>query len=174
MITEEDYYEINISTQMYSKALDRAKNFESNNAMSICSSKGPKIAGFVAEEIIINNFGGKLIDDKKLSYDIDCHIGTIDVKTKRCRSRPLITYDCSVTEYQAKKQKSDYLLFCRCDYDFTKLWVLGIIETKEFLDKSTLIKKGDVDGRFVARTNMFNLKIKDLYNFMELYYSESN
>ena len=166
MITESEIFEINITEGVLSNAKKRAKSFKSNS-QTIERKLDTKIAGFVAEEIFVDNFGGELVADSNFFHDVETDIGGIDIKTKRCKSKPLINYDCSVTSYQLQKAQCDFFLFCRCNYDFTKLWICGIISTKKFREKSEFIPKGTRDGGFVCNTDMFNMKIQDLDNFME-------
>lgn len=171
MITDKDILEIKVNPSLLIIAKERADAFKMNKYTQ-SNNIDSRVAGFLAEETFYANFGGEKVADTDYKCDIIHHkLKCIDLKTKRCKSRPLIDYECSVSAYQVKKINSDYLMFCRCDYEFKFLWFLGLIRTDEFVEKATLMKAGERDGRFVCRTDMYQLPISNLYNFSQLMYS---
>lgn len=171
MITDKDILEIKVNPSLLIIAKERADAFKMNKYTQ-SNNIDSRVAGFLAEETFYANFAGEKVGDTNYKCDIiHSKLGCIDLKTKRCKSRPLIDYECSVSAYQVKKINSDYLMFCRCDYEFKFLWFLGLIRTDEFVEKATLMKAGERDGRFVCRTDMYQLPISNLYNFSQLMYS---
>jgi hypothetical protein len=171
MITDKDILEIKINPTLLAIARERASAFKMNKYTQ-SNNIDSRVAGFLAEETFYANFAGEKVADTNYKCDIiHSKLGCIDLKTKRCKSRPLIDYECSVSSYQLKKIDSDYLMFCRCDYEFNYLWFLGLIKSDEFVSKSKLMRAGDRDGAFICRTDMYQLPISQLYNFSELLYS---
>lgn len=170
MIKNEDILEIKVSTNLLDIAKERASKFKMNR-YTHSNNIDSRIAGFLAEEVFYHNFGGDKVADSDYTCDIvNSKLGCIDLKTKRCKSKPLITYDCSVSAYQVKKIKSDYLMFCRCSYTFDYIWFLGLIKSGEFVKKSKLMKAGERDGSFVCRSDMYQIPIAQLSNFSDLLY----
>lgn len=168
MITDDNILEVKVSKRLLNIAKDRADKFKMNRYTQ-SNNIDSRIAGFLAEEIFFDNFGGEKVADTNYDCDIiNSNLGCIDLKTKRCKSRPLLTYDCTVSAYQVKKIKSDYLMFCRCNYEFTSLWMLGIIKSSEFVKKARLMKTGERDGRFVVKSDIYQLPIKQLNPFTDL------
>ena len=65
----------------------------------------------------------------------------IDVKTKRCNTKPLPNYDCSVALH-GTKQDCDAYVFVRILTDLTKAWILGGISKHNFYKKPLCTEKG--------------------------------
>lgn len=155
--------EIKTSKKNLDVAKERANNFAGNK---FTITQDGKLAGFLCEQIFVDNFGGELVNS--YNYDILLNGLKIDIKTKRCSSEPLGEYTCSVSAYQKDKQDCDYYVFFRALNDLSKVWVLGAISKEEFFKKATFVPKGTRDGRFVASADMYSMKISDLDSHINL------
>lgn len=127
-------------------------------ANSITNGAG-NLAGFIGEIIVADELNAK--QDNTYDYDLLLKDKTrIDVKTKRCNSAPLDTYDCSIAAH-GTKQKCDAYVFVRVLNDFSKAWILGKLGKEEYFDKATFFKKGmvDPDNGFRFRADCYNVKI---------------
>ena len=128
---------------------------------SITSGDG-NIAGFLGELIALDILGAS----RKNTYDYDLVLSTgktVDVKTKRTKYKPLLSYDCSVAGFNTK-QKCDYYCFVRIKDDFTVGWYLGLIPKDEYFNKAVFLKKGDFDSsnKYTVKADCYNLKIEQL------------
>jgi len=96
-------------------------------------------------------------------YDLIENNKNIDVKTKRCSSKPLDNYDCSVAE-TSLHQGCDEYIFVRILNDLSKAWILGRMGRDAFFKKAKHMKKGQVDksNNFKVHVNCYNLQIKEL------------
>ena len=138
------------------KAIDQGRL-----ANSIKNGEG-NLAGFIGEIVVADELNAK--QDNTYDYDLLLKDKTrIDVKTKRCNSAPLDTYDCSIAAH-GTKQKCDAYVFVRVLNDFSKAWILGKLGKEEYFDKATFFKKGmvDPDNGFRFRADCYNVKIADL------------
>ncbi len=130
-------------------------------ANSITNGAG-NLAGFIGEIVVADELNAK--QDNTYDYDLLLKDKTrIDVKTKRCNSAPLDTYDCSIAAH-GTKQKCDAYVFVRVLNDFSKAWILGKLGKKEYFDRATFFKKGmvDPDNGFRFRADCYNVKINML------------
>lgn len=129
------------------------------------------IAGFLGEFIAAQNIGAEVNN----TYEYDLLVGEriIDVKTKRCTSKPRDFYECSIAAYNTK-QKCDVYVFTRLLWHkatpkvWERGWLLGWIPKEEYFRKATHLLKGHVDksNGFTVKADCFNLKISCL-NDME-------
>jgi len=96
-------------------------------------------------------------------YDLIENNKNIDVKTKRCSSKPRDNYDCSVAE-TSLHQGCDEYIFVRILNDLSKAWILGRMGRDAFFKKAKHMKKGQVDksNNFTVHANCYNLQIKEL------------
>lgn len=155
-----------ITQKNLSNARKRAKKIKNSNKKIVA---GGELVGILGEELFLDNYGGELIDC--MDYDIKHpKIGNIDVKTKRCSSPPKDDYTCTVAAYQINKQQCEFYAFYRIHNNLNDGWFLGIISKEEFLQKATLLKKGNKDGdtSFVAKADCYNIKISDLRQMSEV------
>ena len=129
------------------------------------------IAGFLGEFIAAQEIGAEISN----TYEYDLLVGptTIDVKTKRCTSKPRDFYECSIAAYNTK-QKCDVYVFTRLLWlkampkAWERGWLLGWLPKKEYFEKATFLKKGQVDpsNNYTVKADCYNLKISCL-NDME-------
>jgi hypothetical protein len=78
---------------------------------------------------------------------------TLEFKTKERTVAPLVSYDCTAPEYNKAHQKPDQYLFISLLSSgksdkinrFTKAYILGTVNSKDFNNKATFWKKGQVD-----------------------------
>ena len=96
-------------------------------------------------------------------YDLIENNKKIDVKTKRCSSKPRDNYDCSVAETSLHQGPDEYI-FVRILNDLSKAWILGRMGRDAFFKKAKHMKKGQVDksNNFTVHANCYNLQIKEL------------
>jgi flavodoxin len=119
------------------------------------------VVGAIGEIIVADSIEAKQINT--YDYDLVKDGVRIDVKTKRCNTRPLPNYDCSVALH-GTKQDCDAYVFVRILTDLSKAWILGGISKQSFYKKATLYRKGDVDSDngFMFKADCYNLKIDKL------------
>ena len=119
------------------------------------------VVGAIGEIIVADSIEAKQINT--YDYDLVKDGVRIDVKTKRCNTRPLPNYDCSVALH-GTKQDCDAYVFVRILTDLSKAWILGGISKQSFYKEATLYRKGDVDSDngFMFKADCYNLKIDKL------------
>jgi hypothetical protein len=119
------------------------------------------VVGAIGEIIVADSIEAKQINT--YDYDLVKDGVRIDVKTKRCNTKPLPNYDCSVALH-GTKQDCDAYVFVRILTDLSKAWILGGISKQSFYKKATLYRKGDVDSDngFMFKADCYNLKIDKL------------
>ena len=119
------------------------------------------VVGAIGEIIVADAIDAREVN----TYDYDLMKGDerIDVKTKRCNTRPLLHYDCSVASHGIK-QDCDSYIFVRIRTDLSKAWILGKILKSEFYTKATKHRRGDVDpaNGYEFRADCYNLPIEEL------------
>jgi len=136
-----------------------------NNSIS---AGGGNIYGFLGE-ILVSNYL-ELPLGNTYDYDMKTAAGkTLDVKSKRCTSKPKPTYECSVAAFNTK-QRCDYYVFTRVLSSLTKGWLLGYKPKEEYFSKATLLKKGTLDpsNNFTVRADCHNLEIGSLDSMEDL------
>ena len=119
------------------------------------------VVGAIGEVVVRD-----LLDAEEVNtydYDLIKNGVRIDVKTKRCNTKPRDNYDCSVAAHGAK-QDCDKYVFVRILCDMSRVWILGEITKGRFYSEATPHKKGDVDlsNGFVFKADCFNLPISKL------------
>jgi len=152
--------ELEVSEAVLSKAQARASKI-GENSKKICSDG--ELAGMVAEELFLDTYGGELVDS--YNYDVaHAKIGCIDIKAKRCSSRPLDSYSCTVAAYQVKKKECSHYAFYRITNDLSTAYCLGIIPVVAFMEKAQFLKKDEIEEgtHFKVKCDCFNIKISDL------------
>jgi len=134
---------------------------------SISEGKG-NVLGFIGEQAVLSVLKeGKL--NNTYDYDIITPNGTIDVKTKRCRSVPQPHYVASVAAYNTR-QRCTYYVFVRMFSDYSRCWVCGWIEKEKFFDRAKFLKQGEEDGDngYIVKDDCYNLayeKMNDIEFF---------
>ena len=109
----------------------------------------------------------KLVSETSRTHDIEFKGLTIDVKSKKCKSKPLPEYTASVV-HKKNKLKSDVLLFTRVHENLMLVWVLGWLPTDEFYKNATPIEAGTREGQFVHRVAGYHIAISELRPFETL------
>ena len=122
------------------------------------------LAGFIGERVVADYLGVK--KDNTYEYDlINKRDKTYDVKTKRCKSKPLPEYTVSVCALNTK-QKCDVYVFVRVNNELDTAWILGYMPKEEFYEKAKFCKKGDLDPdsncNWRFKEDCYNMYIKDL------------
>ena len=124
-------------------------------------------AGALGEIIVRDYFG--YIHTPNPHYDLYTPEGvTIDVKTKRCTSRPFPYYECSIAAH-GTKQRCDEYIFVRVLNSLQKAWIVGRMQKDKYFAKAVKHKKGDRDERnnFVFKADCYNLAIEDLWQIQK-------
>jgi hypothetical protein len=152
--------EIKLTKEIVKQCKDKANDIGKLNN-SITKGQG-NLAGIVGEYIV-----HKYLKDSEwkntYSYDLIHENKKIDVKTKRCNSKPLPTYDCSVAETSLHQLPDEYI-FVRVLNNFSMAWILGRISHKTYFSKAKKLLKGQLDpaNNFTVRANCYNLRINEL------------
>ena len=125
------------------------------------------VVGAIGEIIVADSIEAKQMNT--YDYDLVKDGMRIDVKTKRCNSKPKPFYDCSVALH-GTKQDCDAYVFVRILTDLTKAWILGGISKQSFYKEATLYRKGDIDynNGYTFKADCYNLPIEDLYEISSL------
>jgi hypothetical protein len=125
------------------------------------------VIGFLGEIMVSNKLKAKI--ENTYDYDIIKKGIKIDVKSKRCTSKPKPHYECSVAAYNTK-QKCDFYVFVRILDTLDLGWICGIIDKTGFFKKSKLYKKGFCDERngLIFKEDTYNLEIQYLIDLSKL------
>lgn len=164
---ENDFIEIPIDKYIIQEAEEKAKLIKNKLKNSITNEDG-LLAGCIGE--IISNF--VLLGDSHNTFDFDLVKSgyRYEVKTKRCKSEPKPSYECSIST-NSMFQQCDRYIFTRIlsvNDRYIKGWVLGWINKDKYFEKAKKFKAGDIDpvNNFVMKHDCYNLKIDDLYRFI--------
>ena len=152
--------EINVTGGQLIRARQKAVEM-GRFANSITNGAG-NLAGFIGEIVVADELNAT--HSNTYDYDLLLKDKTrVDVKTKRCNSAPLDTYDCSIAAH-GTKQKCDAYVFVRVLNDLSRAWILGKLGKQEYFDKATFFKKGmvDPDNGFRFKSDCYNVKINML------------
>jgi len=129
---------------------------------SITNGEG-NIVGYLGQIIITRYLKAEDVD--MFDYDVMKKGIRYEVKTKRCNSKPLMDYDCSVYKSNATQQ-CDYYVFVRVLSDFSKAWILGKKSPEQYFKQARFCKKGEYDIKsnlgFLYKGDSYNLAIKEL------------
>jgi len=119
------------------------------------------VVGAIGEIIVADAMGAN--ESNTYDYDLVRDGERIDVKTKRCNTRPFPHYDCSVAAH-GTNQNCDSYVFVRILTDTSRAWILGSIPKQDFYTKATKYKRGDVDpaNGFTFKADCYNLPISEL------------
>ena len=160
--------EVTIHPQLKRAALKEARKMGPLKK-SITGGDG-NLAGFIGERIVAN-----YLDVKKANtyqYDlITKKEKTYDVKTKRCKSKPLPNYTVSVCALNTN-QDCDAYVFVRVNIESNTAWILGYMPKNIFYKRAKFCKKGDIDPDsdrgWQFKEDCYNMYIRDLKNISEL------
>lgn len=127
-------------------------------------------------EIMVADMLGLNKGKSTFEYDLISEKGKLlDVKTITCSFKPEINYLATVNSCdeannkdEVHKQKSDYYIFTRILFDYSKGWVVGWIPCDEFFNLGTFVKKGTNLGKFsFVKADATVLEIYKLKQFKE-------
>jgi hypothetical protein len=154
--------EIKVKPQWKRSALKEAEKLGAIR-QSITGGAG-NLAGFVGERVVADYLSIEKANTHQ--YDlITKKEKTYDVKTKRCKSKPLPTYTVSVCALNTK-QACDAYVFVRIDNEITTAWILGYMPKEKFYKKAKFCKKGELDPdsncNWRFKEDCYNMYIKDL------------
>ena len=157
--------EIQINSDYMSRAREKASSVGILQGSITGGTRN--VIGAIGEVIVADSINADEIST--YDYDLVKDGKRIDVKTKRCTSKPLPNYDCSVA-FHGTKQDCDTYVFVRVLSDLTRAWILGSISKPDFYKKATLYRKGDVDSNngFVFKADCYNLSIDKLSPIHEI------
>jgi hypothetical protein len=154
------------------------------NHQTIHKNGEGKMVGFVGEvfmdhifEIICPDVSRTVEADTSYDYDIVLDGIKVDVKTKQRTVAVAPHHDVSIADY--RKQSCDSYAFCSVTVDIaTKtipldFYYIGYMETAEFMNKSSFMKKNQLDGgnrrpdgsAFRITKDCWNLKCNQLNQF---------
>ena len=136
---------------------------------SITKGEG-NCAGFLGE-IVVSKFL-KVKKENTYQYDlITKKAKTYDVKTKRCKSKPLPNYTVSVCALNTK-QACDIYVFVRVNKEMTLAWILGYMEKEKYFEQAKFCKRGELDPdsncHWHFKEDCYNMYIKDLKDINKL------
>tara|TARA_Y100001951_G_C11158777_1_gene193548 strand:- start:179 stop:652 length:474 start_codon:yes stop_codon:yes gene_type:complete len=153
-----------IEIKLIKKIIDECKQ-KSNDIgklkNSITGGEG-NLAGIIGEYIVHKHL--KTSEWKNTyNYDLIYNNNKIDVKTKRCNSKPKENYDCSVAK-TSLHQNCDEYIFVRILNDFSLAWIVGKKNQKEYFKSARKMVKGQIDpsNNFTVRADCYNLQINEL------------
>lgn len=118
--------------------------------------------GVLGELVYMAANGGTRKDT--YDYDVIHDDGTrVEVKTKRTRSYPDSSYECSVAVFNATQGCDEYA-FVRVLYDMSRGWYLGSLPRDEYFEKARFLRRGETDGSngFTVKADCYNVAIRHL------------
>jgi len=106
------------------------------------------------------------------NYDLVYKNQRIDVKCKRCTSKPRENYLVSIATC-TKTQNCDIYLFARIlAPQYTEGWLLGWLPQEKFFEYALYFDKGDIDpygdGTWTFKESGYQLPISELYPMRKL------
>ena len=157
--------EIPISGDYMSRAREKASQMGILQGSITGGSRN--VLGAIGEVVVADSIKAKEVNT--YHYDLVKDGVRIDVKTKRCTSKPYPNYDCSVA-FHGTKQDCDAYVFVRVLDDLSKAWILGGMSKEDFYDKATLYRKGDIDtdNGYTFKADCYNIRIDRLNPIHEI------
>ena len=151
--------QIKITPSIISRAKKKAATV--GNLQGSITGSLSHVVGAIGEIIVADAMGAN--ESNTYDYDLMRDGERIDVKTKRCNTRPFPHYDCSVAAH-GTNQNCDSYVFVRILTDTSRAWILGSIPKQDFYTKATKYKRGDVDpaNGFTFKADCYNLPISEL------------
>tara|TARA_B100000287_G_scaffold226776_1_gene213903 strand:+ start:733 stop:1221 length:489 start_codon:yes stop_codon:yes gene_type:complete len=151
--------QVNITDDMLLKA--REKAIEMGRLHNSILRGSGNMSGFIGEQIALHVLGGKW--ENTYDYDMQVNGLRVDVKTKQTSVEPKPFYECSIAKFNTK-QDCDAYAFVRVLNDFSVGWFLGVLTKKEYFDKATFLKKGEVDpsNNYTVKADCYNVRIDQL------------
>jgi hypothetical protein len=151
--------QVKITPSIISRAKKKAATV--GNLQGSITGSLSHVVGAIGEIIVADAMGAN--ESNTYDYDLVRDGERIDVKTKRCNTRPFPHYDCSVAAH-GTNQNCDSYVFVRILTDTSRAWILGSIPKQDFYTKATKYKRGDVDpaNGFTFKADCYNLPISEL------------
>jgi len=151
--------QVKITPSIISRAKKKAATV--GNLQGSITGSLSHVVGAIGEIIVADAIGAN--ESNTYDYDLVRDGERIDVKTKRCNTRPFPHYDCSVAAH-GTNQNCDSYVFVRILTDTSRAWILGSIPKQDFYTKATKYKRGDVDpaNGFTFKADCYNLPISEL------------
>ena len=118
------------------------------NARTVYERIESRLAGIVGECVYQELFPmAKKSPDRDVPFDFYQDGKKIDVKCKYRTVPPKKNFEASFFAYQIGQhfQEVDRYVFMSTMGDFSKVWICGYIEKKDFLDRAVVWKRGQVD-----------------------------
>ena len=128
---------------------------------SFTKGKG-NMTGFLGEVAFEKTFPQfDYVGGNSFTHDYEYNGLKVDVKAKRCTSRPLLKYNASVVETKFSKFEADVYFFMRVHENLRKVWLCGWCPKKSIITKKRFNAKGtcDEDG-FRFKADGYNIPIK--------------
>ena len=151
--------QVKITPSIISRAKKKAATV--GNLQGSITGSLSHVVGAIGEIIVADVMGAD--ESNTYDYDLVRDGERIDVKTKRCNTRPFPHYDCSVAAH-GTNQNCDSYVFVRILTDTSRAWILGSIPKPDFYTRATKYKRGDVDpaNGFIFKADCYNLPISEL------------
>lgn len=136
---------------------------------SILEGEGT-IYGLVIEEIVKDLYGWQPATGRDIfDYDVydPQYLGRVEIKTKRCTSKPLFYYNCTVCAANYT-QRCDYYMFARVHNDLSMAYIVGFLPAHIFRasKKVTPAKIGEEDPErpgWSFKWDCYNIEVADLW-----------
>ena len=151
--------QVKITPSIISRAKKKAATV--GNLQGSITGSLSHVVGAIGEIIVADAMGAN--ESNTYDYDLVRDGERIDVKTKRCNTRPFPHYDCSVAAH-GTNQNCDSYVFVRILTDTSRAWILGSIPKPDFYTRATKYKRGDIDptNGFTFKADCYNLPISEL------------
>jgi len=161
--------EVEITDEMVSAA--RAKAQEMGALKNSIRRGDGNLAGFLGEEVVRAAWGGTS-EDNTYQHDIvfEDENGTVtfEVKTKDRTVPPRLDYEASVANFNTS-QRADFYVFVSLyrvkeTGDYTRGYIMGVIEKEAYKTRATFLKVGDTDpsNGWKVSADCYNLPYADL------------
>jgi hypothetical protein len=125
--------------------------------------------GMMGEIVIHHLLGGERVGNRVYAYDLVLPNGvTVDVKTTRGSVEPLPHYVARVYGSEKDKEKlcakCDVYYFVRCNSALSKVYVVGWLPARSFIEQALFLPKGHInpdDGK-LSFADEYTLPISEL------------
>jgi hypothetical protein len=166
--TDNDIIDVFVTQEMIKEAEARIEYFDKkykhkNGVGTYRKEKNQKMTGYLAEAAVNHKFDKlKYYTEDDDRHDFISKAGiTFNVKSLGCKCRPKPNFVANV--YTDGKYFSEWYIFARVKYDFSVVWIAGIIPKDEFLKKAVIREKGYQGANFVYREPRFELEFNKMY-----------